>query len=151
MSTTTRVTVLGLQELGQKMRALSEKVNKRIAARATGRAAKVIKDAAKRQVQANPSVDTGSLRDAIVTKKTRKSETQDTSAHIVAVRIRGSRRKTGGKNRRKQATAPYAALVEFGTVNMQAEPFLRPAFDSKSGEALNVMVSTLREGIEDAT
>jgi hypothetical protein len=72
MATTVRVEVLGLRELGAKMRQLSEKMNKRIAARATGRAAKVIKDAAKRQVQANPSVDTGSLRDAIVSKKLRK-------------------------------------------------------------------------------
>jgi HK97 gp10 family phage protein len=155
MATTTRVEVLGLRELGAKMRQLSEKMNKRIAARATGRAAKVIKDAAKRNVISNNSknataVDTGSLRDSIVSKKLRKSETPDTSAHIVAVRTMGSLRKTGGKNRRKQRTAPHASLVEFGTVHMPAEPFMRPAFDHKSGDALNEMVKTLRDGIEDA-
>jgi HK97 gp10 family phage protein len=69
----------------------------------------------------------------------------------VAVRIKGSRRKTGGsKNRRKQTTAPYASLVEFGTVNMSAEPFMRPAFDHNAGTAKDAMVNTLRQGIEEA-
>lgn len=146
-----RVEVVGLRELGAKMRALGDKVAKRLAGRATGKAAGVIKKAAIQKVVSNPSVESGSLRDAIVTKKLPKSETTDTAAHIVAVRIRGSLRKSKGGKRVKQATAPHASLVEWGTVKMPAEPYMRPAFDNNKERALTVMVDTLRTGIEEAT
>lgn len=145
----TTIRVEGLTQLGAAMRKLSEKVNKRIAASATGAAAKVIKNAAVRKIETNPSVDTGSLRDAVIVKKLGKGESQGmTSAHITTVRYRGSKKR---KSKRKQATAPYAHIVEFGSVKMQAEPFLRPAFDERKDEALRVMVDRLRAGIEKAT
>lgn len=148
MAARTTIQVSGLRELGQKMHGLGDKVAKQLARRATGKAANVIKKAAIQKVVTNPSIETGSLRDAIIAKKLGKSESRDTSAHIVAVRIRGSRRKSKGKAR-KQATAPYAPLVEFGTVKMQAEPFMRPAFDNNKQRALDVMVDTLRTGIAE--
>lgn len=142
----TTVKVEGLRELGAAMRGLSEKVNKRIAASATGGAAKVIKTAAVRNVVSSPSVDTGSLRDAVIVKKLGRSESSATSEHIVTVRYRGGKR----KSKTKQSTAPHAHFVEFGTVKMPAEPFLRPAFDSHKTEALNVMIDRLRSGIAKA-
>lgn len=41
-------------------------------------------------------------------------------------------------------------FVEFGTVNMAAQPFLRPAFDARKGEALDRFKKFLRKKIEKA-
>lgn len=37
----------------------------------------------------------------------------------------------------------YGHMVEFGTVNMAPQPFMRPAFDSMSGEAMQVIIEHL--------
>jgi len=150
MAQTVTVEIQGLRELDAKLKKMGSRMARRSAGRATGKAAKVIKDAAKRQVIANPSVETGSLLGAIVSKKLPKRETPDTAAHIVTVRVRESKRATKRANRRKQKTAPYANIVEFGSVKMAAEPFLRPAFDSQGRAAQDVMVDTLRREVEEA-
>lgn len=140
--------VKGLAQLGAKMRGLSDKVNNRISGAATGAAGKVIKTRTIRNIQTNPSVDTGSLRDAVLVKKIPKSQTNLTSEHIVTFRGRG---KPYNKKGQKINRAPHAHLVEFGTVHMKAEPSLRPAFDNGKEEALQAMVSKLRTGIAAAT
>jgi len=58
-------------------------------------------------------------------------------------------------------TVPYAAMVEFGTkphrINgirhpgAAPKPFLRPAFDQKSDEALEITKQHLRDAIEKGT
>ena len=41
-------------------------------------------------------------------------------------------------------------LPEFGTSRTAAQPFLRPAFDARSNEALNIIRSNLKDEIEKA-
>lgn len=140
--------IKGLQQLGENMRALSNVVSNKLARTATGKAAGIVKRLAVQHVVTNPSVDTGSLRDAIVAKKASNQERGNlTSMHLVAVRQRSSGRKT----KRKQSSAPHASLVEFGTRKMAAEPYMRPAFDQGKEQALKTMVDTLSSGIDKAT
>ncbi len=157
MPTTVTVRVDGLRELGEKMRGLSEKVNKSIAASATVAGAKIIKTRTIRNIEVNSShdkahpgtsVDTGSLRDSVIVKKIPKSQTTLTSEHIVTFRGRGKPRIN--KKGVKQEQAPHAHLVEFGTVNMSAEPSLRPAFDTDKGKALQAMVDRLTRRLNEA-
>jgi len=49
-----------------------------------------------------------------------------------------------------QGDAYYGRFLEFGTANVAARPFLRPAFDARSGEALGIFMDRLRENIERA-
>ncbi len=49
-----------------------------------------------------------------------------------------------------QGDAYYGRFLEFGTAKMAARPFLRPAFDARSGEALGIFTDKLRENIERA-
>jgi len=49
-----------------------------------------------------------------------------------------------------QGNAFYGRFLEFGTAKMAARPFLRPAFDARSGEALGIFMDRLRENIEHA-
>lgn len=131
------------------MRLLSSDIALKVSRSATAAAAAVIKKQAVANIKSNASknqtsVDTGSLRDAVVVKRLTKSPL--TSEHIVAVR----RRKSGRKTKTKQATAPHASMVEFGTVNMPAEPFMRPAYDHKKEAALDAMVNKLKQRIQKA-
>ncbi len=144
MAASATIQVTGLRELGERMRKLSDKVAKRVSVAATGAAARVIKKRAIANVVRNPSIETGSLRDSLITKKVPKGQSAVTSEHIVTVRGRG---KPANKKGQKINRAPHAHLVEFGTVNMPAEPFLRPAFDNGKKEALDAMVDRLTAGI----
>ena len=141
------VEVKGLHELGEKMRGLSAKVASRVASSATSAAAQVIKKKAIANIKRSPSIDTGSLRDAVIVKKIPKGQSRLTSEHIATVRGKGKPYNKKGK----KIIAPHAHLVEFGTVHMPAEPFLRPAFDTEKRRALDAMVSRLEKGIVRAT
>ncbi len=150
MSASVTFRVDGLRELGARMRGLSEKVNKRIAASATGAAAKIVKQAAVANIVKSPSVRTGSLREAVIVKKTPRSEAGGlTSAHYVTVRGRGKPKVN--KKGVKQAQAPHASLVEFGTVHMPAEPFMRPALVNNAQRAIDAMKDRLEKRIEAAS
>jgi HK97 gp10 family phage protein len=143
------VKVEGLRELGERMRRLSSDVALKGARSATAAAATPIKKRAKEIIQANPSVDTRRLLNAVIVKRLGKNDDTDgaTSMHVVTVRGRG---KKSRKKDKQPATAPHAHFVEFGTVNMPAEPFLRPAFEQEKGHAVEVMASQLRKFIDKA-
>lgn len=143
MPTITTIRVDGLQELGRRMRNLSNKVATRSCARATGAAAQLVKKAAKTNILTSPSVRTRTLFNAVIVKKLRKSQSNLTSEHIVTVRRKQSARAT----KTTQQTAPYAPFVEHGTVNMPAEPFLEPALSHNVQPAINVMKDTLTDEI----
>lgn len=142
---TTTVHVDGLQALGAAMRELSADVALRVAGQATGAGAQVIKKKAVRNIETSPSIETRSLHDAVIVKKIPKSQAEFTSEHIVTVRGRG---KSRGNTKTKQSIAPHAHFVEFGTVNMPAEPFLRPAFETEKERAAAAIADKLRQRIE---
>src|SRR2546427_167402 len=130
MPISTFVRIDGLQQLGERMRSLTQEVNLKIAGRATNAGAQVIKKRAVANAPAWPVahklegviVPPGNLKKNIVVKKVRSPLT---SEHIVTVR-----------GKRKDAyAARYGRLVEFGTVKMSPKPFLRPAFYGGKGEA----------------
>lgn len=47
--------------------------------------------------------------------------------------------------------APYASYVEFGTYKMEAQPFLRPAFDDAELQALSAIVDSVQSHMRDIT
>jgi HK97 gp10 family phage protein len=139
--------VQGLRELGEAFRAIGADMQVRAARSATGAAATPIKRRAITNIRSSPSVETGALAKSVIVKRLPKNQTpQDTSEHIVTVRGRGKKLKSG----RVQDSAPYASKVEFGTVHMPAEPFLRPALDAGKGEAVEAMKKSLARSIKRA-
>lgn len=141
---TVRFQVAGLRQLGENMRVLNSKVAKRVCTRATSKAAQIIKRRAKATLKQNPSVQTGLLEKAVIIKKLGKKDSKLTSEHISAV-------KKVQYPDDPDTTRRVANFVEFGTVRMPAEPFMRPAFDTGKSEALTAMTDELRRGIDDAT
>ena len=131
----------GLQELGQRMRKLSEKVAKQAAGRATGRAAAIVKKAAKNKLKQR--IDTGLLEKNVISKRIAKSKTQLTSEHIVTVK-KVIYHRAGNK---RVATRKVGSLVEFGTVNMPAVPYLRTGLSNNLDKAREAMRTTLEKAI----
>lgn len=148
MAGSVKVKVEGLQELGQRLSALSLKVRKKVARSATNAAAQVIKKQAIRNAPQSDGVhvlvDTeegpvdivpGNLRKGIIVARVRK--TSLTSEHLVTV---------GGKAKHHYA-GRYAHFVEFGTIRNAPRPFLRPAFEQEKGFAVGAMKAALEKGI----
>ena len=147
MQLTWRVEEKGLRELGEKMRKLSDEVNRRIAGQATGAAANIVKKAVKGKVYTNPSYQTGALYRSVIAKKLRKGQTRLTSEHIVTFKGKaGKKTKSTARDR-----APHAHFLEFGTVNMPAEPILRPGFEGSKAQAKAAIIERLRSGIDRAS
>jgi HK97 gp10 family phage protein len=73
----------------------------------------------------------------------------DTGALKRSLRVRNKRsRRRDAVGAEVSATAPHAHLVEFGTVKMAPQPFLRVALDANRQEVLDRMAEQLARGIE---
>lgn len=142
MASSITVKVSGLRELGEAMRLLSTATSTKIARSMTNAAAQLVRKAAVAKApeseqahKVNPGgnqhryveVQPGNLKRNVIVR--RIANTPLTSEHIVTVR---------GKKKDGYA-ARYARLVEHGTVNMSADPFMRPALDSNITAASNAM------------
>lgn len=132
----------GLEEALVELEQLTGRTNtgKNAVRRGMRKAMKRIEDRAKSLVP----VDDGALRDSITTKNAK------------ARRVKGSakfERQTGveivtGPTGRQEGG--YGAFQEFGTVNMPANPFMRPAADSEGERVIGEVADVLREEVMKA-
>lgn len=123
--------IQGLKELNVALKNIGDEVGKKaeksISMKALRAGGKPILEEARRLA---PQGRKGRLRRSLAIKN---------SKGRLEVQI-GARR---GKSREDRMGAWYAHMVEFGTINMSARPFLRPAVDRKSKEAVKELGSTL--------
>lgn len=133
--------VEGLQQLASRFRALASDVQDRIGQKSTNAGGIVIRNKAKAKAPIAPAdyevegvkVQRGNLRKQIVTKGIAKGKRQLAGETLVVVR---GRRKDGYANRIGQ-------LQEFGTVKMEPNAFMRPAFQEGKAEAVQSLKSVL--------
>lgn len=137
------VKIDGLSDLGKRLSTLSADMQGKVARAATAAGAVVIKNAA---IQKAPE-DTGNLKRNIIAKRIPKSQTDLSSEHIVTVR---KGKKTAKQKAAGIRDAYYASWVEFGTVKMAAQPFLRPAFDQNKETAVDAIKNRLEARIKKA-
>lgn len=144
------VKVQGLNQLAKRISQLDNRVSGRIGRKATAAGARIIRDEAK----SNVPVDTGQLKDNIVVKKLRGPKGKfNYGVGLIAKEYKRTNNKT---NRRKgivgqsywRNNAYYGYMVEFGTVKMQAQPFLRPAFEAKKTAAAERIEDVLKTEID---
>lgn len=143
MAIRTTVKVLGLRELGEAMRGLANDVALKVSYQATGAGAQVIKKQYKRNLQANPSIDSGLVEKNVITKKVPKSKTEYTAEHVVTVKKKVYPNSGGKRNTRQVAN-----FLEHGTVNQPAEPGLGSAFRAQKENAVTAIKERLRKRIE---
>lgn len=137
----------GLSELGRRMATLKADVALKMAPRATGKAAGIVKKAAKVRLRANNTVDTGLLEKNIVAKKMSKNRTRLTAEHIVTVKKAVYPQNSEGGER---TTRRVGVFKEFGTVNMPAEPYLGPALPNNVNQAINAIADSLKADLAKA-
>lgn len=142
------VKVAGLRQLGAALRDLDADMQQRIARRATGAGARVVKDAVAAKAAQQPTLadapytvdgvtyQPGHIARNVVAVRVKQPDL--TSEHVVAVL----------SNRRNGYAGRIASLNEFGTVKMQAQPFMGPGFAESKSQALDAMVAALRRGIK---
>lgn len=150
---TVRVEVLGLRELGKKLREIGDiKKIKAIARRSLNAGAQPLKKAVKAKAPVAPApyrvddgtklgqiVQPGNIARQVVTKNIPNPPDM---TYAVVIAIRG-KRKNGFANR-------IASLQEFGTVKQAPQPFMRPAFDEGAQDASNRIIDRLRTEIDAA-
>lgn len=148
MASTITFRVDGLRQLGERMRGLSNDVAIKFSGRATGKAAQLVKRADKQNLRSSPSIDSGLVEKNVIVKKLRKSQTQLTSEHIVT--IKKVVYPKSGNEKRTRNTRQVGGYLEFGTVNMPAEPHLRPALDQNLQRATTAMADSLQADLAKA-
>lgn len=137
----------GLNELARELETLSRSQNNKALRDATRAGAEVIAD----EVRARAPVDKGRLkRNVVVATKKGRRQGEITSG----VHIRGTNPETGVSDSKMKANSPnnafYWKFVELGTSTSAPAPFLRPAFDSREGEAANAVIRRLNQAIDEA-
>jgi HK97 gp10 family phage protein len=91
----------------------------------------------------------GTLKRAVIMKQIPELSNKNKQTFFVTVRQGKKYRKQGKKGNLSQ-DAWYWRFVEFGTVKMSAQPFLRPAFDMRKNDALQAIKTRLAQRIEQA-
>lgn len=121
--------IRGAKEFEKLLKALGPKVAGKVADAALRAGAKPILAEAKRRVPKR----TRTLERALAAQLEKRRAGKDQRNIFIGARSPVSRR---------------AHLTEFGTVHSAAQPFLRPAVDTKANEAIAEMGKVLGDGIE---
>lgn len=136
MAEATRIKLDGVAELKAALAELGEAVATKVGRKAARSAAVEFQGVVKETAPYRPgertkaSAEFGHLRDNIRVRKAR-SRTAHTLTYTVS---------TGN--------AYWGSFLEFGTVRMAAQPWLRPAFDVVAPRLVNVIIDGLKIGIE---
>ena len=150
---TVNIEIQGLAELYAQLEGMSEKMQKNIMRGAVRAAAKVIQEAAKARAPVLQEPDerraAGALRDSIRLMSTR-TKGEVIEGGVAAGAHRGDVMTAEGGQGKYKFSPFYALMVEKGTKNMAAHPFMRPAADEKSGEAIEAMKEYIAGRIAEA-
>jgi HK97 gp10 family phage protein len=154
MANTVSVQIDGLKELGAMMRNLSKEMQNKLAFSSTLAGAAIIKEEAKENLLKKYVYDTGALFSSVVIARNKK--TPLTAGYEVGVSYKKIRKAVLSEDPRKEKYkkfAPYyrAIVAEYGNVNHEARPYLRPAFESKKEDAVRAIKDRLFRGIAKAT
>lgn len=149
--------VKGLEEVSRRMREVPRQLQRKYLKVAVMVAAKVVRDEARRGFRAEWDVRTGRLVKNIVMKYIGEKSRGTRMTYYVLVKKVNERlardRKTGMRKTRKASKSAgnpyYWRHLEFGTAHIRAKPFMRPAFEKKNQEAIDVMAAALKEAIRD--
>jgi len=119
-------------ELESILNNLHNEIKLKVTRLAVAAGARIIRDSAKSLAPFNPYRSSGvHLKDAIVISRIRSTN----DVHIIGTRSKGKK------------AAPHAHLLEFGTVKMSPQPFLRPASEVSAEAAINEIIKKLEKGV----
>lgn len=141
--------IAGLDQLAKALRELPPAIERKRLAKPVSDGAALIRDEARRLAPVAEEVGAGhpppgTLKKAILVAHVRGPAL--TATYVVWVRHGKKFQHVGKSGANKDAF--YWTFVEFGTSKMAAEPFMRPAFETRKNQALDVIIDGLRYGVD---
>lgn len=130
------ISLVGDKALQRKLKSLDFALQKKILRKALRAGAKPVRDAAR----TNAPVREGKIKKSIKVRAMKRS--RKGIGVLVAV---GTRQELGIS---EEDFYNYAVGTELGTSKAAAQPYLRPALDSKSSEALKIIAREIDAGIK---
>ena len=127
------VEIEGLRFLAQQLENLEAKAQRKVLRGAVRKAARPVM----KEMRAKVPVDEGETKRAIA----QSVKVKRSIAHVDI----GIRRKAKGR------PGSRVHFIEFGTVHQPAQPFMRPALDTKKNEAVKRLGEALKEEIDKVT
>jgi len=149
------VKITGLEEIKKALNQLPIEIQQKALRSAVSASAKVVVDEA---IAKAPAGDTGNLKKSIYRYRSRSGSGTGRETYLVGVRkgkrayadtAKNRRLNRVGKKYTVQGEAYYWRFLEFGTVKMQAKPFMRPAFEGSRSKILETMKQRLDKAIQD--
>ncbi len=144
--------VKGLRELSDALRQLPDRIARNALRQSVAAGAAVIrKDAQSRAPVASKPLPAatpppGTLKRSILIRHAKELSSLVSQTYVVGVR-HGKKYRGQGKKGNLSQDAYYWRWVEFGTVKMRAQPFLRPAFEANKQLAVQVIAEYLAKRI----
>lgn len=140
----------GVDSLLERMRALPVELRKRPARAALGKAAAVIRLQAAANALALDDTETGRKIAGNVVQRFRSKYSKRTGDLMISVGVATGKGRIpdGNPDTGAEGDTPHWHLLEMGTEKMRAQPFLRPAAETKAGEAVNVFASELDKSLD---
>lgn len=144
------VKLQGLVPIVEKMRTLKREIRLKPARSALGQAAKLIRQQAQQNALAVNDPDTGrTIADNIVQRfRSRYHKRTGDLMISVGVATEKGRIPKGNPDTGPKGNTPHWHLLELGTENMPAQPFLAPAARQKAEAAMHQFTASLDKGID---
>ena len=144
------VRLQGLVPIAEKMRTLKREIRLKPARSALGQAAKLIRQQAQQNALAVNDPDTGrTIADNIVQRFRSKHHKRTGDLMIsVGVATEKGRIPKGNPDTGPKGNTPHWHLLELGTENMPAQPFLAPAARQQAEAAMHQFTASLDKGID---
>jgi HK97 gp10 family phage protein len=141
--------IAGLDQLARALRELPPAIERKRLSKPVSDGAALIRDEARRLAPQAVEVGkgdapAGTLKKAILLARIPGNRL--TATYAVWVRHGKKFQHMGKKG--INGDAFYWTFVEFGTSRMDAQPFMRPAFETRKNQALDLIIDGLRYGVE---
>lgn len=142
------VKLTGVEQLERRLSQLEFRVGRRAASRALRKGANVIRDAARQNAQRIDDPQTrANISKNIVTQPGSSRRQKAEKAVIMRVGVMGGARLKKGELPLPGGNTTHFRLVEFGTSQSKAQPFLRPAITS-ADRAISTVIESLGKEID---
>ena len=144
--------ILGLEDVQRKMRGLVPKLRQKGAKSALGKAAALVRKKAKENALRVDDPETGRKISENIGQRLRGRYNRRTGNVMISVGVLTERGRIpkGNPDEGKKGNTPHWHLIEEGTEQAAAQPFLRPALSESIGQATDKFVTEFDKEIDKA-
>lgn len=145
-------TLTGFEEVRRKLAITPIKLRTKGSKRALGRAAAIVRKAARQNALRVDDAETGRRIADNIGQRVRGGYSRRTGDAMVSIGVltQHGRIPKGNPDTGRKGNTPHWHLVELGTEKARAQPFLRPAMESNIGAVIDKFAAELDKELEKA-